>query len=275
MRGRGWIRDILSHLVILGLLGAGLLWLQKKAGQAPAFAGTVYLDKAFLAAFVLYGLMVLIFLFQLFSSIQLERFSPGNPDSVRRLDRIRRFRLPARQAGLQERWPDYRGQIRAHFSSRHWERAQAEPFDAIMTRKRKLPAFGRAPLVDRVYLFYHPMLNVIIVDQILKECERTIDEWYADAPAPRNRLIFFTDMKNREEVTSAGAGIVNYLCTAGYKTSLYPTLIDLDGGRFFYPLDTTLIPRRHRLHYWRTRLAFRLWIRKQPLQEKHPVTEEA
>lgn len=263
MRGRGWIQEILSHFVILALLGAGLFWLHKKAEEVPVFAALKYLDTAFIVAFAIYGLMVLIFIFQFFSSVKLERFSPGNPKSIKRLDRIRRFRLPGKCRQLQKLWPDYRSDFREYFTGRKWTRMGAQPFDAVLIRKRMIPSFGRTPLVDRLFLYYHPMLNVIIVDQILKECERKIEEFYGQYPAPRNRVIFLTDMKNRDEITSAAAGIVNYLGTAGYRISLYPILLDMNAGRFFYPLDTTLIAGRHRLHYWRTRLLMRGWIKRQ------------
>lgn len=262
-------------MIILALLGAGLFWLNEKAEEVPAFSALKYLDTALTLAFVLYGLMVVIFIFQLFSSVKLERFSPGNPDSVRRLDRIRRFRLPGKCRRLQDFWPDYPGDFREYFAEGKWTRTDLEPYDLVAVRKRILPAFGRTPLVDRVFLFSHPMLNVIIVDQILKECERKIEEFYGPYPAPRNRVIFLTDMKNRDEITSAAAGIVNYLCAAGRATSLYPVLLDMNAGRFFYPLDTTLMPRRHRLHFWRTRLLLRGWIIKQAGKHRADQNDEA
>lgn len=260
MRGKGWLREILSQFVILALIGAGLFWLRSKSGELPAFAALKYLDTAFLVAFILFGLMVLVFVFQLLTSIKLERFSPGNPESVKRLSRIRRFRLPKRHARLQERWPGFRNDLRDHLASGRWTKSGLPPFDAVLTRARRLPAFGRTRLVDRVFLFYHPMLNVIIVDQALKESERQIEALYGPLPAPRNRLVFVTDMQNRDEITSAAAGVVNYLGTVGHRTSLYPILVDLHAGRFFYPLDTTLLARRHRLYYWRKRHALRRWI---------------
>lgn len=262
MRGKGWIRDILSHFIILLLLGAGLLALSKKAGEIPALAALDYLDKALTAAFVLYGLMVLIFIFQLFSSAKLERFSPGNPDSLARLDRMRRFKLPGGYSKLQETLPDFRSYFRSSFIGPGWKRSAAQPFDAVFVRKRKLPTFGRTPYVDRVFIFYHPMLNVLIVDQILKECERHITEFYRFYPAVRNTVLFVTDMKNRDEVTSAGAGAVNYLCNPGRRISLYPLLLDMESGRFFYPLDTTLLSRRRRFYHWIQKLLFRRRIKE-------------
>jgi hypothetical protein len=49
------------------------------------------------------------------------------------------------------------------------------------------------------------MLNVLIVDQTLNLCERLIKRSYKTAPAPRNAIVFLTDMSNSEEVTSAAA----------------------------------------------------------------------
>ena len=82
MRGKGWIRDIVSHFLILVILGTGLFSLRKKADEIPALADMEHLDIAFYVAFLLFSLMVIIFFFQLFSSVKLERFSPGNAESL-------------------------------------------------------------------------------------------------------------------------------------------------------------------------------------------------
>ena len=262
MRGKGWIRDIVSHFLILVLLGTGLFYLRKKADEIPTLANMEHLDIAFYIAFSLFLLMVIVFFFQLFSSVKLERFSPGNPESLARLDRIRRFRL---QKGFKEHrwhWPEYREAITSYFAKDGWESKENVLFHAVYTRQRKIPRFGKAPLVDQIFLFYHPMLNVIIVDQMLKECEKQIEDNKEASPAPRNRVIFLTDMRNREEVTSAGAGVVNYLCVPSDRTSLYPMLFDYEAARLFYPLDTTMVPRRHRLYFWLKRIVFKRWIRK-------------
>jgi|LSQX01.2.fsa_nt_gb hypothetical protein len=277
MRGKGWIREIVSHFLILSILGGGLVFLYKKASQIPLLTSLSYFKPVFIVAFSLLGLMVLIFAFQLFSSVRLERFSPGNPGSLKRLEGIRRFRLPRHYVQLQETWPAYRADFLERYKEKGWKDLGGQPFEAVMARKRSLPSFGRPPLVDRLFIFYHPMMNVIIVDQILKECERLIEADYDRLPARRNRLVFLTDMKNRDEVTSAGAGVVNYLCTPLHKVSLYPVLVDMDAGRFFYPLDTSLAKSRHRFHYWRCRLALRAWIKRKAKEtsSKHPQETSA
>jgi len=61
MRGRGWVRDILSHFIILSLLGAGLFFLYKKAMSTPGLEDEHWVSTVFLAAFILLGMMVFIF----------------------------------------------------------------------------------------------------------------------------------------------------------------------------------------------------------------------
>lgn len=263
MRGRGWVRDILSHFIILSLLGAGLFFLYKKAMSTPGLEDEHWVSTVFLAAFILLGMMVFIFARQLFSRVKLERFHPGNPESLARLNRMSRFRLPARYRELQKRWPYARNDLRQFYLDRGWVPLESRPFDAVLHRRRRIPSFGRPPYVDRVVLFYHPMLNVIIVDQTLKMCERAIRNSFGRAPAPRNVVVFMTDMKNEEEVTSAAAGVVNYLCRLSKSVSLYPILVDFNGGRIFYPLDTTLIQRVHRLSHFLKRIRLTCFIRQQ------------
>lgn len=262
MRGRGWIRDIISHFLIVALLATGLIYLRKKADDIPALARMEHLDIVFYIAFALLLLMVIIFFFQLFSSVKLERFSPGNPESIRRLDRIRRFKLRRGLMSSPWQWSKDRAEVIAYLLQEGWKKEEISPFAAVLIRRRKIPTFKKPPLVDRLFVFYHPMLNVLIVDQMLKECEQVIEDNKDNEPAPRNRIIFLTDMCHKEEVTSAGAGVVNYLCTPFDKVSLYPLLFDHAAGRLFYPLDTTLAPRRHRFYFWIHRITLKRWIVK-------------
>ncbi len=270
MRGRGWIRDIISHFIIVSLLGVGLYFLYKKAMETPALKEESWVTTVFIVAAVLLGLMLIIFARQVFSRVRLERFRPGNPDSLERLDKMRRFRLPVRYRELQENWPDARADLRQFYLDKKWHPVDGKPFDAVLHRVRKIPSWGKPPYVDRLFIFYHPMLNVIIVDQTLKMCERAIKRSYATAPAPRNFIIFLTDMKNHEEVTSTAAGVVNYLCRLAKKTSLYPVLVDFNGGRVFYPLDTTLISRFHRVAYYLNRVKLTRFIRLQVPRKNEP-----
>ncbi len=274
MRGRGWVRDIISHFVIVSLLGVGLFLLRKKAMNAPELKDAGWVSTVFTIAFILFILMVVVFFRQVFTCVRLERFRPGNPDSLARLDRMRRFHLPARFRKLQEKWHGARREICQFYEDKGWQPVERKPFDAVLQRRRKFPSFGRPPSVDRLFVFYHPMLNVLIVDQILNMCERLIRRSYGSTPAPRNMIVFLTDMKNEEEVTSAAAGVVNYLCRLEKKMSLYPLLIDFNGGRLYYPIDTTLARKLHRLFFFKARLNLMRFVRRQ-VPKKIPGNEPA
>ncbi|HHW93383.1 MAG TPA: hypothetical protein GX734_02685 [Clostridiaceae bacterium] len=263
MRGRGWLKDIISHFVIVCLLGAALVVLYKKAMGTPDLKDKSWISTIFTVAAVLLALMVIIFIRQVFTRVRLERFRPGNPESLARLDRMRRFHLPERYQQLQETWYEARSDLCQFYIDKGWRPLKRKPFDVVLQRYRKLPSFGRAPYVDRLFIFYHPMLNVLIVDQTLNMCERAIRMSYKTAPAPKNMIVFLTDMDHAEEVTSAAAGIVNYLCRLDKKTSLYPLLIDFNGGKLYYPIDTTLVRKSHRLSFFKARVQLTRFVRKQ------------
>lgn len=271
MRGRGWARDIISHFLIVSLLGVGLLLLHKKAMNTPELKDESWISTVFTIAFILLILMVIVFIGQVFTRVRLERFRPGNAESLARLDRMRRFHLPERYRKLQETWHDARQDLCRFYMGKGWLPTDRKPFDIVLQRRRKIPSFRQEPYVDRLFVFYHPMLNVLIVDQTLNLCERLIKKSYKTAPAPRNAIVFLTDMNNAEEVTSAAAGIVNYLCRLGKRTSLYPLLIDFNGGRLYYPIDTTLVRKPHRLFFFKARLELTRFVRRQ-VPKKTPRT---
>ena len=53
MRGRGWARDIISHFLIVSLLGVGLLLLHKKAMNTPELKDESWISTVFTIAFIL------------------------------------------------------------------------------------------------------------------------------------------------------------------------------------------------------------------------------
>ena len=267
MRGRSWIRDMISQFILLVLFSVGVYVLYRKAQSVPEISTITWIGTLFKVSLVILVVMGVLFVFQLFSSGWLERFDPGDPKSVHRLDRIRRFRLSPRFVHLQNTWPTWRKDIRLVFEEKGWTMRAREPFDAIGLRPRWTPF--RRKRFDRVFLYYHPMLNVIVVDQVLKSCERLIFDNDKTQPTRRNLVILMTDMTNRDEVTSAGAGTVNYLGKLDGRTSLYPMLIDFNAGRFFYPLDSTLLRITHRFWYRVKRHQLLNYIREQV-----PATDE-
>ncbi|NLJ94876.1 MAG: hypothetical protein GX326_05235 [Clostridiaceae bacterium] len=106
----------------------------------------------------------------------------------------------------------------------------------------------------RVFLIYRHLFNVLIIDRILSETEDFIKNKNKDRPTSQNSIIFLTDMNNKEEILSAGTGIVNYL-SATSTAYLFPIFIDINFGHIFYPQDISLLP-------WYKRIAVKLNVYK-------------
>lgn len=253
MRRKGSIKELVSQLIILLIFAVFLYLISSELAARPELSGINFLRNIFYIALGIFAIMFLVFLRQVFSNHALERYDPGSPESLRRLSRLRRFRLPQRYRHLQKRWPEALNEIKSFFAAKHYNLVHSEHFDFIFERERFIasPWRGRH-YYKRSFVCYHPMLNVLIVDQKLKQAERWLDHYWGTAASEQNLLIFLTDMENFDEISSAGAGVVNFLGTMEHG-SLYPVLIDLDGARYFFPVDVTMLKRRDRwfYYYWR------------------------
>lgn len=252
MKKRGWFRDLFSQFLILGLLGAVLWFLRRAFRTHEVLRDLKWLYLCFVVALALFAVMVILFIRQIFYRYALERYDPGSPASLERLARLRRFYLPRRMRKLQLTWPRPLESIIHFFESQGCRRIPSRLFYQVLEKPRVRLFQRKKTPCDRVFVFYHPVMNVLIVDQKLKQAERLIAHKEQMAPSRRNILLFVTDMTNFQEITSAGAGVVNFLGALA-KGSLYPMLLDLDGGRLFYPIDESLMTRRHRLYYHRKR----------------------
>lgn len=250
MKRKGSIKELISQLVILIIFAVFLYIINSELSGKPELSNVGWLRNFFYLALVIFAIMFLLFLRQVFSNHALERYDPGSPESLDRLSRLRRFKLPHRYQQLQRVWPNALDDIRSFFTRKNYDLVNSEHFDFIFERERRLasPWRGRR-YYKRSFVCYHPMLNVLIVDQKLKQAERWIDHYWEPAASEQNFLIFITDMENFDEISSAGAGVVNFLGTMK-QGSLYPVLIDLDGGRYFFPVDVTMLKRRDRLFYY-------------------------
>lgn len=250
MRRKSSLKELISQLIILLILAAALYFIYVQLTSRPELSDVSWLRSIFYIALGIFAIMFLLFLRQAFSNHALERYDPGSPESLRRLGRLSRFKLPRSYQHLQERWPEPLEDIKKFFYDKNYNAVRSDDFEYVFERERSIlsPWRGRR-YFKRCFVFYHPMLNVLIVDQKLKQAERWIDQYWDQAASDRNFLIFVTDMENFEEISSAGAGIVNFLGTM-MRGSLYPVLIDLDGARYFFPVDVTILKRRDRLVYY-------------------------
>lgn len=242
MTGRHWLRrDVL--LPILYMLGFGvvLYWLFGLLSQSPEASEMGFVRICVFAVIIVYAFLVIVTIRHILSTYDLERYDPGNPESLKRLMRRRRFRLPAKaipeaellialEKSLRDR--HYRLETESHQIGRIYRRHfHAGPFGYLFD--------------DRVFILQHEPLNVLIVDQLLQDCIRHIHA-QTDKPARRNLLILVTRMTETPDAVSASAGVVNFL--GSFKDgSLCPLLLATRQHRLFYPADRTLMPRLHRM----------------------------
>lgn len=242
MTGRHWLRrDVLLPILYMIGFGVVLYWLFGLLGQSPEASKMGFVRLCVIAVVIVYAFLVIITIRHILSTYDLERYDPGNPESLKRLMRRRRFHLPAKAIpeaelliALEKSLLDrhYRLETESHQIGRIYRRHyQAGPFGYLFD--------------DRVFILQHEPLNVLIVDQLLQDCIRHIHA-QTDKPARRNLLILVTRMTETPDAVSASAGVVNFL--GSFKDgSLCPLLLATRQHRLFYPADRTLMPRLHRL----------------------------
>lgn len=242
MTGRHWLRrDVLLPIIYMLGFGAVLYWLFDLLGQSPEASEMEFVRYCVIAVIIVYAFLVIITIRHILSTYDLERYDPGNPDSLKRLMRRRRFQLPAKAIPEAELLIA----IEKSLLDRHYTmEAESHQIGRIYRRHFQAGPFGYL-FDDRVYILQHEPLNVLIVDQLLQDCVRHIRA-QTDKPARRNLMILVTRMTETPDAVSASAGVVNFL--GNFKEgSLCPLLLATRQNRLFYPADRTLMPRLHQL----------------------------
>jgi hypothetical protein len=242
MTGRHWLRkDVLLPIFYILAFGAVLYWLYGLLRQSPKLAGSDVVQMVILAIAGIYGLLVLITIRHVLSSYDLERYDPGNPASLKRLMRRRRFRLPRHQVREADLLVAIERRLLGHSYILETESHQI----GRVYRRHHQAGLIANHFDDRVIILQHEPLNVLIVDQLLQDCIRHIRS-HPDKISRRNLLILVTRMAETPDAASAAAGIVNFLGKFKGGT-LCPLLLATRQYRLFYPADRTLLPRSHRI----------------------------
>lgn len=255
MTGRHWFRrDVLIPLLILIGFGLGLGWLWRQVEQHDDLVeskGFIYL---FLFCLVIYILLVVVTVRHALSSYTLERFNPGNPQSIHRLQRFHRFHLPKRLLPILHNWVEPVEDIGGWLKQSGFTEVAHTTQGIVYQHLRLLPSLTLKRNYDRIFVLQKNMLNVLIVDQLIRDCIRYILSQGAQ-PSKRNLFILVTGMEDADETASAAAGVVNFLgkFTGG---SLGVLLLDLRHGWLFYAIDRSLQPRSHRI--WQDHMKHRL-----------------
>ncbi|NCA99832.1 MAG: hypothetical protein EOM70_10695 [Clostridia bacterium] len=251
MRGwRHWIkREVIIPAGMLILSSAALAWLGVQLLPLLAQPSFRWLLYVFLASLFVFALFAYVTLRHILSTYTLERFDPGNPDSVKRLARMTRFNYPV--SGLE---PQQLGSalLESLRSAGFSVEANHTVLGTVLIRSHPplIPLFGR-PRHDRVFLLEKSPLNVFIVDFTIRDAQRYLLA-QASQPADCNVLVLLTQEPQLLEAASAAAGVVNFLGRTedGMMGAL---LFDCVGHRLYYPIDQTLLPWHLRQYFRRLR----------------------
>lgn len=264
MTGRHWFRkDVLFPLIILAIFGYGIYWIWQKMDEQPELRESKIFYYAFIAGLIVYAVLAIITIRHAVSSYSLERFNPGNPQSLKRLRRMKRFHLPASVGKRLKSGVDPAGDITQWLSSLGYSADARTPHGRVFIKPRKALFWVRPTPVDRIFVLQHDLLNVLVIDQIFKDSIRFIRQ-QTEKPSPRNLLILVMNRTDDNEAVSAAAGVVNFLGKFNGGT-LGVFLLDVTYGRLFYPVDRSLQPRSHRRFQDLFRLKLMRWLYKKPL----------
>ncbi len=247
MRIARWLRrEVMMPLLFLAAAGVALYWLTQKLDQLGWLEEQGFAFWLLAACYVIYVILAVISVRHIATTYLLERYHPGDPRSVRRLQRKLRFRLPRQ----------WQGDGLVHFLSIRLEqdgfnREGGDRRTGIVYSRDSRHLWTRRRRTDRVIMLESSSINIFQVDQMLKDCIYQLDR--VERKSERNILVIAVRMEQSADVASAAAGCVNYLGLFQSGT-LFPVLVDLNGRRFYYPANRSAIKRSHR--FFQNRMLF-------------------
>lgn len=239
-------RDVIIPAGMLFLSSLALVWLSLQLMpliSQPSFRWLLYV---FLASLLVFALFTYVTLRHILSTYTLERFDPGNPESVKRLARMTRFNIPAPSLEPEQTGAALLEYLRsAGFSVE----AHHPVLGTVLIRSHppRIPLLSH-PRHERIFLLEKSPLNVFIVDFTIRDTQRYLAA-QAVQPGDCSLLLFLTHEPQVLEAASAAAGVVNFLGRTEEGT-LGALLFDCTNHRLYYPIDQTLLPW-HLRHYFR------------------------
>ena len=273
MSRRGWIRNLIHQVLILSLFAAGLYFLKDTIDSRPELASLVWLKVLFWGAFAAFILLLAQFIQGSFFGYTMERFDPGNVDSLKRLAGMKKFILTTEQSQAARDMENPLAELIYWLTTEGYEEAGRRTMGLVYERPVNSVFSFAGQKYERIFLIYLPMPNVLIVDRLLRESIAYIDHRNEINFAPINHLFIITDMMQPEEVTSAASGVVNFLLRID-EGSLCPWLLDTKYGRLFYPLDRSLIKRSHRRRQNRFRKSFLNWLTRDAQEQDITISAD-
>lgn len=247
---RHWFkREVIIPTGVLVLSGAGLIWLTIRLMPLLRQPDYRWLLYTFLCCVGVYGLFAYVTLRHILSTYTLERFDPGDPDSVKRLSHLTRFNYPAPAFDPVQLTPRL---IKELDASGFMHEADHPVVGRVLTRviPPLVPILFRARR-ERVFIIEKTPLNVFIVDFTIRDTLRFLEE-QQEQPSDHNLLVFITQEPQPIEAASAAAGVVNFLGKTDEGT-LGALLFDSQNNRLYFPIDQTLIPFLQRRYFRKIR----------------------
>ena len=234
-----WLRrEVLMPLLFLVIYGGALLFLIRKFDEAELIQRQGLMTWLLVASVVIYIILIVITFRHIFAAYLLERFDPGDTGSIRRLARSWRFRLPVHWESelFFNQFPDDLAKADFNYMS-------GDLASGVVYFRRQQDFWTRRPRHDRMLMLETDTINIFRVDRLLKN---TIDQLDNVKPqSDRNILIIAVRMEDKQRVASAAAGCVNFM--GQFKGgSLFPVLLDLNHNRIYYPVNRSLISRKHK-----------------------------
>lgn len=272
MTGRNWFRrDVIIPLLFLGGFGYGLYFVWQKLSEQPDLSNNSFLKYLLLACLIIYILLAFVTLRHAAASYSLERFNPGNPQSLNRLMKMRRFGLSRSITARMRSWAAPVDELTQWLTSKDYKPAARTPHGRVFEKSRLISLPGQPRHCDRIFLLEHDLLNVLVVDQLLRDSIKYVRQ-RTDAPSPRNLLILVMNRDDKIEAASAAAGVVNFLGKFDGGT-LGVMLLDIRHGRLYYPIDRSLQPRGHRRFQDLMRLRLLHYLSTTPQKVRKPVQD--
>lgn len=249
-KGTFW-KDLLTQLVVLGIFGAGLIWIIRNRFYLRNLGPFSWLRFLLPVTIALYLWLFSIAVRSLMANYFLKRYDPGDPESVRELGTIPKYQIKGKWPRPEESTVWVRRMLR-YCHKNNAREVSRRSFGVVHERPATTPFQSLRGRTERLILLYRPILNVLIEDRLLSEASTYILNNKKNA-VRRNCILLISDMDNDTEMLSSAAGVVNYLVKLDQGSILYPFLLDLHHGRLFYPQDHSMMTWADNLYYKRLR----------------------
>lgn len=249
-KGTFW-KDLLTQVIVLGVFGFGLVWIIRNRGFLTNLGHFSWLRFLLPVTIVLYIWLFSIAVRSLMANYFLKRYDPGDPESVRELGTIKKYRIKGRWPRPEESIVWVRRMLNL-FQKNNAREVSRRTFGIVHERPATTPFQGMLGRTERLILLYRPILNVLIEDRLLSEASTYILK-NKKHDVRRNCILLISDMDNDTEMLSSAAGVVNYLVKLDQGNILYPFLLDLHHGRLFYPQDHSMMTWADNVYFNRIR----------------------